>query len=215
MAKKEVSTEDLVMDLLTKIRNVFRKDIYIVDSFYILGGEDSNDSLPGHFYCELVQKYKLAVEKYFTRKDVIYISDIAEFKENPSENWMEITDENKCVELRALAHAYQKSVIEAEEWRTFDALDDQTQSNIFNGKIAVIHADPYDSNSPYCIVAKKVFPLIGPKTIDKLFIAVNKTAEDSDLYALITQLDFTHFTLYGYMNFTKMETEVKSLEFDE
>ena len=215
MAKKEVNTEDLVMDLVTKIKNVFRKDIYIIDSFYVLGGEDSNESLPGHFYCELVQKYKRAVEEYFGRKDVIYITDIPSFKENPSDNWMEITDENKCVELRAEAHAYQKSVIEAEEWRTFDSLDDTTQYNIFNGKIALIYADPYDHNSPYCIVAKKVFPLIGPKTMDKLFIAVNKTAEDSNLYALITQLDFTHFTLYGYMNFTKMETEVKSIQFDE
>ena len=54
MAKKEKTDEELILDLITKIKNVFRKDIYILNNYYIIGGEFSDETLHATYFCELV-----------------------------------------------------------------------------------------------------------------------------------------------------------------
>lgn len=42
--KKEKTIEELLDDLFVKLKNIYNKDIFVIDSTYILGGDQSNES---------------------------------------------------------------------------------------------------------------------------------------------------------------------------
>lgn len=60
--KKEKTIEELLDDLFVKLKNIYNKDIFVIDSTYILGGDQSNESLYGDFICILEADYIRAMK---------------------------------------------------------------------------------------------------------------------------------------------------------
>ena len=80
MAKKEKKVIDVVLDILTKVKSVYSKDLYIKDSIYILPGNASEDSLSGNTVCEIHEEYINYVKKFTKGLPVIYIPNVVDFK---------------------------------------------------------------------------------------------------------------------------------------
>lgn len=214
MAKKEKTDEELILDLITKIKNVFRKDIYILNNYYIIGGEFSDETLHATYFCELVPEYSLTCKKFFGDHELIYIKDITEFKEDTSK-WNIVTDEDLINEIRTKIESARNVVNDPSDWKSFSNLKLSVIDDIMNnGKTSIIHQDEDDPMSPYCIVAKKIFPLLGPKTMDHLLYEIRNYENAENIYLLITRLSFTHFILYGIIYFARLTTDIKYIDTD-
>ena len=71
------------MDVLTKLKNVFKTDMYIVDKMYCIGGEESEDKNVGYSLCVLTPEVSEYLSETFgEHTKVIYIVNIAEAKKN-------------------------------------------------------------------------------------------------------------------------------------
>ena len=82
MAKKREKTpEELVVEIMTKIKNVFKKDIFVKDNTLIFAGEYSNNDVSGDIICNLELDYRLAMDSVFGKNELLYIEDVTLFKQ--------------------------------------------------------------------------------------------------------------------------------------
>lgn len=210
--KKEKTADEKVMDFLTKIKNVFNKDIYIKDNYYVFAGKSSNDSIYGDIICYLEPEYKLAIEEFLGIHDLIKISDIVLMKKlytgSSDDDTEESTSEGiKDISWDSLIEYYEKDNVEyaelekiqtrindivtgVAEWKSFTKYPMELLETVFSDNSYIEFRE--SSDMPYVVLGKKLFPLVTLKNMENLSF---KTVElkDKGLNAFCVNFSFTHF----------------------
>lgn len=199
MAKKEKSPEDLVMDLMTKIKNVFKKDIYIKDKFHIFAGEISDEDQYGDIFCILEPVYKIAIENYFEDSQLIYIDDVVEFKKTPQDH-IKYIDDNGINQQLTKKHDDMMNIINRiSNWKCFTEESTDIIETLFDKNSSV---DFSDGNDSYITLCKKLFPLVTMKNVNNLFYGVDTL--DKDMNMITFDFSFTHFKVYMIYYYLKL-----------
>ena len=63
-----MAKEIVLKDILTKITNVFKTDMYVINSQICIGGSESEESTPGTFICILSPEATGIMKKEFPEK---------------------------------------------------------------------------------------------------------------------------------------------------
>lgn len=201
--KKDLTPEELVMDLATKLKGVFKKDLYIKDSLYILPGHYTDDDLCGDILCIMELPYKQAVESVFGVHNLIYIDDIVEYKKEPDKHYITFTSEDNIYnEVTEKQNKIKTRIEEIETWENFiSSFQEEILESIFNENASVdLKVDKY----PTITVAKKLFPQVSLKNIDNLFYSIIPLREN-ELYDFCLDFQFSHFKIYMIYHYLQLE----------
>lgn len=222
--KKEKQSDELVMDLLTKIKNIFKKDLYIKDGMYMFGGSLSDESVYGDIYCVIEPKYMMAISDFFGKQDLIYIDDVGllkkEYLHEDGDDSDDPDDEPPSPQIPT-----SKDIIM--DWKRhvqFFNKDESTYTDlaIFQNRVSDIISSVTDWKSfsthpeeminvifsdnsyiefqespetPYVVLGKRLFPLITAKTFVNVFYGMYEL-KDRGLNTFCIDYQFTHFRVY-------------------
>ena len=202
-AKKEKSPNDLVMDLATKLKGVFKKDLYIKDSLYILPGHYTDDDLCGDILCVMELQYKKAIREVFGIHDLIHIDDLVDYKQEPDNHYTTFTkDDTIYSQIEEKQNKIKTRIDSIDVWEDFiSSFQEEILESIFNENTSVdLKIDQY----PAITVAKKLFPQVSLKNIDNLSFSIIPLREN-ELYDFCMDFQFTHFKIYMIYHYLKLE----------
>ena len=220
MAKKEKKVIDVVLDILTKVKSVYSKDLYIKDSIYILPGNASEESLSGNTICEIHEEYINYVKKFTKGLPVIYIPNVVDFKaEVKAEldrgfNIEEITDVLNSSMYKWYSEEmdiYKKLAQKEKQIESYVLSDDTIWlklNDIEPVALKAVFSDnevgsiKYEDN-PSLIVGKKTFPLLTDKNLDNIYISFGK--ESDNVYTVTSRLAHTYFTVFSVLTYLNID----------
>ena len=193
--KKEKTIEELLDDLFVKLKNIYNKDIFVIDSTYILGGDQSNESLYGDFICILEADYVRAMKSVLGDHRYVLISDIKAFKENPSGKdafyyYDEVTKEVERYFTK------QKRIHDTfdmgnSDWCTLATMSESELGKVFTDN-RYVQMQPENPEYPKIIIGKKLFPMVTLKNLSNVYYKFIHDGERG-LYCMCVDFHFTHF----------------------
>lgn len=178
--------------LLMKIVNIFPKDMYLVNNWCAIAGEESEVENRGGYFCILESDVREELNKLFPNKPVLYIKSVRETKADFSK-LQEILDDKIIKNISNLVDSYMNKINKITEWSTFNFTDDEITSLYDDAESLTLFEDDKDK-SPV-IISKSLFPLITEKTINNVRYAYNKYEDDSNLNQIIMEYDYELFQL--------------------
>lgn len=222
--KKEKQADELVMDLLTKIKNIFKKDLYIKDGMYLFGGSLSDESVYGDIYCAIEPKYMMALSDFFGKQDLIYIDDVGLLKKgylHEDEDDSDDSDDeslpsqmsgSKDIDMDWKAHVqfFNKNESVYTDLQNFQNRVSDIIASVTDWKSFATHPEEMinvifsdnsyvefqeSPDSPYVVLGKRLFPLITAKTFVNVFYGMHELT-DRGLNAFCIDYQFTHFRVY-------------------
>lgn len=196
---------DIVKDLLVKITNIFRNDLYISHNKFCLGGKLSEDLNIGHYLCELTEEVTNAYNEVIDKADVIYIESIKNAKTDFDSCIKKVIgDEKENVEKQI--DTYVELFRSVNEWKKFQFTE--TDINILYDDVNYLHFHPEGTDSTV-IISKTLFPLMKEKDFQNAYYHINKNIQDNLDQMLITY-DFKYFQLH--MEYTFINTKFEDAE---
>ena len=220
MAKKEKKVIDVVLDILTKVKSVYSKDLYIKDSIYILPGNTSEESLSGNTICEIHEEYINYVKKFTKGLPVIYIPNVVDFKAEVKAELdrgftiEEITDVLNSSMYKWYSEEmdiYKKLTQKEKQIESYVLSDDTIWlklNDIEPVALKAVFSDnevgsiKYEDN-PSLIVGKKTFPLLTDKNLDNIYITFGK--ESDNVYTVTSRLAHTYFTVFSVLTYLNID----------
>lgn len=220
MAKKEKKVIDVVLDILTKVKSVYSKDLYIKDSIYILPGNASEESLSGNTICEIHEEYINYVKKFTKGLPVIYIPNVVDFKAEVKAELdrgftiEEITDVLNSSMYKWYSEEmdiYKKLTQKEKQIESYVLSDDTIWlklNDIEPVALKAVFSDnevgsiKYEDN-PSLIVGKKTFPLLTDKNLDNIYITFGK--ESDNVYTVTSRLAHTYFTVFSVLTYLNID----------
>lgn len=220
MAKKEKKVIDVVLDILTKVKSVYSKDLYIKDSIYILPGNTSEESLSGNTICEIHEEYINYVKKFTKGLPVIYIPNVVDFKAEVKAELdrgftiEEITDVLNSSMYKWYSEEmdiYKKLTQKEKQIESYVLSDDTIWlklNDIEPVALKAVFSDnevgsiKYEDN-PSLIVGKKTFPLLTDKNLDNIYISFGK--ESDNVYTVTSRLAHTYFTVFSVLTYLNID----------
>lgn len=220
MAKKEKKVIDVVLDILTKVKSVYSKDLYIKDSIYILPGNASEESLSGNTICEIHEEYINYVKRFTKGLPVIYIPNVVDFKTEVKAELdrgftiEEITDVLNSSMYKWYSEEmdiYKKLTQKEKQIESYVLSDDTIWlklNDIEPVALKAVFSDnevgsiKYEDN-PSLIVGKKTFPLLTDKNLDNIYITFGK--ESDNVYTVTSRLAHTYFTVFSVLTYLNID----------
>ena len=220
MAKKEKKVIDVVLDILTKVKSVYSKDLYIKDSIYILPGNTSEESLSGNTICEIHEEYINYVKRFTKGLPVIYIPNVVDFKAEVKTELdrgfsiEEITDVLNSSMYKWYSEEmdiYKKLTQKEKQIESYVLSDDTIWlklNDIEPVALKAVFSDnevgsiKYEDN-PSLIVGKKTFPLLTDKNLDNIYISFGK--ESDNVYTVTSRLAHTYFTVFSVLTYLNID----------
>lgn len=220
MAKKEKKVIDVVLDILTKVKSVYSKDLYIKDSIYILPGNTSEESLSGNTICEIHEEYINYVKKFTKGLPVIYIPNVIDFKAEVKAELdrgftiEEITDVLNSSMYKWYSEEmdiYKKLTQKEKQIESYVLSDDTIWlklNDIEPVALKAVFSDnevgsiKYEDN-PSLIVGKKTFPLLTDKNLDNIYITFGK--ESDNVYTVTSRLAHIYFTVFSVLTYLNID----------
>ena len=220
MAKKEKKVIDVVLDILTKVKSVYSKDLYIKDSIYILPGNASEESLSGNTICEIHEEYINYVKRFTKGLPVIYIPNVVDFKAEVKTELdrgftiEEITDVLNSSMYKWYSEEmdiYKKLTQKEKQIESYVLSDDTIWlklNDIEPVALKAVFSDnevgsiKYEDN-PSLIVGKKTFPLLTDKNLDNIYITFGK--ESDNVYTVTSRLAHTYFTVFSVLTYLNID----------
>ena len=220
MAKKEKKVIDVVLDILTKVKSVYSKDLYIKDSIYILPGNASEESLSGNTICEIHEEYINYVKRFTKGLPVIYIPNVVDFKTEVKAELdrgfsiEEITDvlnssmykwysEEMDIYIKLTQKEKQiESYVLSDDtiWLKLNDIEPVALKAVFSDN--EVGSIKYEDN-PSLIVGKKTFPLLTDKNLDNIYITFGK--ESDNVYTVTSRLAHTYFTVFSVLTYLNID----------
>lgn len=191
-----------VRDFTVKLSKIYKKDFYIVDGSYLYPGMQSKVDLSGVLICEIEDVYREYLKDLnITDTNLVYISDIKEFKDdiiNPKSN---IDNDTKLTELREeILNFVNKVKLGYTTWNKFEI-----DTNVFFDDKEIIELNSNIDDIPSVIIGLKMIPLISEKNIECLFYVCGKEETEMSLpiYYIIFDFHTPHFRImmkYHYVS---------------
>lgn len=185
---------------LTKIINIFPKDMYLVHNWCAIAGDESDLENRGFYFCILEADVRELLNKTFPNNPIMYIKSIRDTKVDMSK-FQEILDNKTIEKIDKLVETHMTKINSITDWDTFN-FSDEAKDIIFNeGKSFTLFED--DDDKPSIIISKSVFPLINEKTINNVRYKYDKYDDNTELNQIIMAYDYELFQLimrYLYLN---------------
>lgn len=199
MAKKEKTSRELYLDMLTKIKSVFNKDIYIYNRRYIIAGNESYNNIIGNIYCKLNTNYDFFSDLPInTNNNIIYIPSVVDEKKtevgtlaNVVDNDLEIHKVNKII------NQFNDIPSEFIIWKKLtELLSDEAISLIFNEN----NCYNLQCNSKEITISKQILPLVTAKNIDDVTFSF-KIDEENKINKILFLIMHKYFDIYALYKF--------------
>ena len=198
----------IVPDILLKLSNVYKEDLYFIDSMYCIGGFLSNDQAVGKTFCILDKDRADDIRDYFGDITAIYIKNVKKAKEFYSTEFEyeyinSQLEEKQKKELREKRDDYLNAIKTVKEWKTFDFSDEELTTLLEDNKRIVLFKD--DKNVPELEVSKCVFPMLNKKNIDSLMYSIGKTKNIKNAYTVIISITHEYFQVYNFIRYIDID----------
>lgn len=201
--KKQLTSKDI----LNKLSGIFKKDIYIVNNLYCIGGNITEKETTGISMCILTTDIAEILKEEFGSYRIIYIEDVKKEKA--------VLDTDKGLYLKVKFTKEEEKVIlnnvdnlnntikKIETWEKFNWTDDEVVAILDSGDMITLFTDSKDI--PELFVSKVVFPGIAKNNISSLYYSVYKSKDLKGVYELVTSLDIDIFQLYTITRFIDLK----------
>lgn len=190
-------------DLMTKISNVFKSDLYIINNKYCIGGNESEEKNITHLLCILNDDCSKLVKDIFPDNEIVYIKDVKKIKEDIEQfSSLDIfeTEKEDIIKRRDIIL---NLALKIDSWKDFNFTDEDL-NDIFNeGKTFELFTE--ENNIPSVIISKSLFPMIKENTANKLYYQIFVPENENDLVQLITSFDTDWFQIYNLIQYIKTE----------
>ena len=195
MAKFTIET------LLTKLSNVFKADLYIIQNQFCIGGTESEENNIGTSIVVLDPDRIELCKETFGNHDIVYINDIKKAKEDLQSHIK--TKMNKQDEESVLStkNFLMKLVMKTEIWKSFEFTEEDIVSIFKNGDGKKLFEDEPDI--PTVTISKSLFPMVTEKKASTLVYQIYVPKNKNELVNLITYFNtewFQIYTLFQYIN---------------
>ena len=186
-------------DILSKLSNIFKNDIYIYKKRYIVGGHISEPRNVTRFLCVLNVEYIEFLNCIPDNIDLVYLADIKKSKETfETDITSEISSDIK-EEIISFIKVTENKIDCVKAWDNF-GLSDEDKSILFEESDLFLLFEN-EPKYPSVLISKTIFPLVTIKNCDKLYFHVNLPKEKKDLVELITSFDFDLFQIYNIITY--------------
>lgn len=190
-----------IKDILIKIMNVYKHDIYILNYKYCLAGTESESSNIGQTLCVLNDEASTVFKEAYPEKSLIFIDDIKNAKLKLEEHTRTEFNEDEIKTISDRFNFIDKLVKKIDEWKSFD-FDEQKILALFkNGETVELFSQ--EKNIPTVTISKSLFPLVTEKKLERLYYNIIPAKNSDELTTFVTSFDFELFQLYSiflYMN---------------
>lgn len=199
----EKNKEEILRELIVKLKPVFVKDAYVYKNKYVIGGTKSFFEVPGAYLCILNDKYSEAFEELYPNADLIFIRDLIKFKDDLSYGVV-LEDLSKKTEISEKVSDFLKRIDEVDIDNSLVESNPNIIDVIFDKKNNyILNCEDDDFG---IVLGKACFPLVTAKTMEKiLYKLIEPDDKEEGLYNLYMQYNFTHFQLFMLYNAIPMK----------
>jgi len=213
-----MSKEITVPDILNKLSSIFTKDMYLIQSRYCIGGNETEDETAGKSICVLSPDIADIFVDYFGSSNVIYFENIKKAKSaygtEDEYKFVKVKlEERNKKQLIDTKDSYMKIIDSVKGWERFNFSEEQIESILTDGNTITLFEG--NSSVPEVTVSKTIFPLIKSKDFNNIFYNVSKARNLKNMYTLVLNYDHNTFQFYNiiyYIKESKNKTNLKSLE---
>lgn len=199
MAKKEKTSRELYLDMLTKIKSVFNKDIYIYNRRYIIAGNESYNNIIGNIYCKLNTNYDFFSDlPVNTNNSIIYIPSVVDEKKTEVGTLAHVVDNDLEIhKVNKIINQFNDIPSEFIIWKKLtEQLSDEAISLIFNEN----NCYNLQCNSKEITISKQILPLVTVKNIDDVTFSF-KIDEENKINKILFLIMHKYFDIYALYKF--------------
>ena len=199
MAKKEKSSRELYLDMLTKIKSVFNKDIYIYNRRYIIAGNESYNNIIGNIYCKLNTNYDFFSDlPVNTNNSIIYIPSVVDEKKTEVGTLAHVVDNDLEIhKVNKIINQFNDIPSEFIIWKKLtEQLSDEAISLIFNEN----NCYNLQCNSKEITISKQILPLVTAKNIDDVTFSY-KIDDENKINKILFLIMHKYFDIYALYKF--------------
>ena len=205
-----MSKKALIPDILLKLSNIYKEDMYFINSMYCIGGITSDDSAIGKSFCILEKERADDIRDYFGNLPVIYIKNLKKAKEFYSTEFeyqyvQAQVEEKLKKELIEKKDEYLSIINSTKKWNQFHFTDDEVKALIKDNERITLFTN--DKDIPSLEVTKCVFPMITEKGLNNLMYTVGKTKNVKNAYTLITNMNHDYFQIYNFIRYIRIDKQ--------
>lgn len=199
MAKKEKTSRELYLDMLTKIKSVFNKDIYIYNRRYIIAGNESYNNIIGNIYCKLNTNYDFFSDlPVNTNNGIIYIPSVVDEKKTEVGTLAHVVDNDLEIhKVNKIINQFNDIPSEFIIWKKLtEQLSDEAISLIFNEN----NCYNLQCNSKEITISKQILPLVTAKNIDDVTFSF-KIDDENKINKILFLIMHKYFDIYALYKF--------------
>ena len=186
-------------DILTKISYVFKKDCYIINRKYVIGGEESEYENASNMLCLLTPESSQEIELIFPEDNTIYISDVKKYKKDLEKNVSTKIFDSERNELLKRVKEIEEKTRNIENWKSFNFSDEELLEVFKEGGTKELFID--DEDIPSVPISKSLFPMASDKNANTIYYSLSLPKDEKDLAYLITSFDTPYFQLYNIISY--------------
>ena len=199
MAKKEKTSRELYLDMLTKIKSVFNKDIYIYNRRYVIAGNESYNNIIGNIYCKLNTNYDFFSDlPVNTNNNIIYIPSVVDEKKTEVGTLAHVVDNDLEIhKVNKIINQFNDIPSEFIIWKKLtEQLSDEAISLIFNEN----NCYNLQCNSKEITISKQILPLVTAKNIDDVTFSF-KIDDENKINKILFLIMHKYFDIYALYKF--------------
>lgn len=190
-------------DILTKLSNVFKHDMYVVGHRYCIGGPATDGDYPSKIFCVLEAEESKEFEKEFPEVSVVFFKDIKKAKKEPGLYIKTEIPEDKVEEIQGYVNKYSSIAYGIQSWKPLELTQDEIDTILTERNIVGISA-----GSKYVFaISKQLIPLVAESTIDDLSYAVLNDKSDRGGVFLILKYIHSMCVYYNFIYYLSLDID--------
>lgn len=197
-----MAKEITLNDILTKISNILKTDMYLMDYSYCIGGKESEEKTVGE---NILFLSPIAIElfkKQFPENPNVFFIDIKKSKGDLEEFCKKDISENEKEEYIKRRDFLIHIIKNQDEWDSFSFTEEEI--DILYKECGTIELFKDDKKRNAVIISKSIFPMVTEKDINNVCFTVFDDKNDEDMGNLLLSYDSEYFQIYSLIRFVKM-----------
>lgn len=177
-------------ELLTKMPKIFKRDAYVINHRYLVGGDESEKLNAGVYTCLLTEDYSNSIKEVFD-DNILYISDVRKSKSDKCTYISSTYDEALLKKAQENIKLVENEVNSFNSWK---------ELKIYDTDGSCIFDDDYIINIPGeskdIVISKEMFPLTS-KTLSPIISYNTKEDKESGILTLVILMDLPYFQIHA------------------
>lgn len=198
--------EKTFKDILTKISNVFKTDMYVVNWRYCFAGDESEKKNPGTMICVLEQDESDITKNTFPNNKIVFFKNIKKYKNTDGGAEFiktTFTDTESDTILMKMNQLCTK-VDAIHNWKPFDLSEEELEKLLVKKSVVGMQLD-----SKYSfILSSQLLPLATKSNASNLSYNIIKEKDNDDelsLVELVLKFDHPMFIYYNFVYYLNVQ----------